>query len=114
MAELRLPLVRTVRRPEAEAAEAAEAMTLSSTSTLAIIPTFVREQNDVEISKAAIYSLRRTAPEVDILVVDDHSEDLGLVDQLDAAAKEVGADVRAPATERWLRQERQRRLTSCS
>lgn len=49
---------------------------------LAIIPSFVREPQDLEILRTAIASLRETEPELDLLVVDDGSPGVQLVDEL--------------------------------
>lgn len=49
---------------------------------LAIIPSFVREPEDLEILRTAIASLRETEPELELLVVDDGSPGVQLVDEL--------------------------------
>jgi GT2 family glycosyltransferase len=58
---------------------------------LGVMPTFLRSEDDLSVTIRAVQSFRGTCG-ADLLVVDDHSEDLDLVDALDAACKEAGAD----------------------
>lgn len=61
---------------------------------LAVIPTFVRKEEDVELVQTTIASLHRTAPdELEILVVDDGSPEEALVDQLDVQQELLGFEL---------------------
>jgi GT2 family glycosyltransferase len=51
---------------------------------LAVIPSYVREESDVELLATAVRSIRDTARMVDVLVVDDGSPAAELLDGLDA------------------------------
>jgi GT2 family glycosyltransferase len=64
---------------------------------LAVIPSFVRTPEDMEILLACLVTLQQTAPNVRTLVVDDCSPATELIDQLEAIIGQVGAElVRKP------------------
>jgi GT2 family glycosyltransferase len=52
-------------------------------STLAIIPTYLAQPSDLELVRTCLESLRKTAPECEVLLVDDHSPARGLVDEME-------------------------------
>jgi GT2 family glycosyltransferase len=51
---------------------------------LVVIPTFVRSEKDLEITKTTLRTLRAQEPDVDVMVVDDGSPEPGLVSELGA------------------------------
>lgn len=53
---------------------------------LIVVPTYLRQPSDLEITLGMLKSLRQTEPEVDVLLVDDGSPACVLVDELEAAA----------------------------
>jgi GT2 family glycosyltransferase len=68
-----------------------------SVPTLAIVPTYLRADSDLEILLRCLVSLRTTAPELELLIVDDASPAAALVDQLAAVLPEIGGElVRRP------------------
>ena len=65
---------------------------------LAIVPTFLRSQEELDVVLRGLVSLRHTAPDATVLVVDDHSPAEDLARLLELAADELGAAfVRADA-----------------
>lgn len=69
----------------------------SSVPALAIVPTFLRSEEDLEVLLRCLVSLAVTAPELEVLVVDDASPAAHLVDQLAGVAPELGCElVRKP------------------
>jgi GT2 family glycosyltransferase len=71
---------------------------------LAIIPTFLRRPEDLDLLAACLVSLRQTAPNAAVLVLDDGSPERGLVAAVEAACRELGCwfDAR-PANEGFSR-----------
>jgi GT2 family glycosyltransferase len=59
-------------------------------SVLAIVPVYLRDDLDAELLARCLVSLYSTAPEAEVLVVDDGSPAQHLVDQLPAVAAELG------------------------
>jgi O-antigen biosynthesis protein len=55
--------------------------------TLAIVPVFMREPSDLEVTLTAVRSIRETAPDVELLLIDDCSPAQGLVDELEGHAE---------------------------
>jgi GT2 family glycosyltransferase len=60
-----------------------------SLACLAVVPTYLRTDEDLDVLLRCLVSLRQTAPEADVLVVDDCSPNTKLVDMLDLAAGEL-------------------------
>jgi GT2 family glycosyltransferase len=60
-----------------------------SPSCLAIIPTYLRTEADLDVVLRCLVSLRATAPQADVLVVDDFSPAAELVDLVEIAAAEL-------------------------
>ena len=73
-------------------------------SVLAIVPTYLRADLDAELHLRCLVSLWSTAPDAEVLVVDDASPATHLVDQLEAAVAELGQTlVRKPVNEGFAR-----------
>jgi GT2 family glycosyltransferase len=69
----------------------------SSVPALAIVPTYLRSEQDLEVLLRCLVSLTVTAPELEVLVVDDASPAAHLIDQLAEVAPELGCElVRKP------------------
>jgi GT2 family glycosyltransferase len=69
----------------------------NSVPALAIVPSFVRTEQDLEVMLRCLVSLTVTAPELEVLVVDDASPAANLIDQFAAVAPELGCElVRKP------------------
>jgi GT2 family glycosyltransferase len=60
-----------------------------SLACLAVVPTYLRTDEDLDVLLRCLVSLRQTAPQADVLVVDDCSPNTKLVDMLDLAAGEL-------------------------
>jgi GT2 family glycosyltransferase len=60
-----------------------------SLACLAIVPTYLRTDEDLDVLLRCLVSLRQTAPQADVLVIDDCSPNTKLVDMLDLAAGEL-------------------------
>lgn len=60
---------------------------------LAVVPAYVRRASDMELLLTTLVTLQQTAPSVRTLVVDDASPASHLIDQLEAIADHVGAEV---------------------
>jgi GT2 family glycosyltransferase len=60
---------------------------------LAVVPTYLRSPEDLEVALTAIASLRSSAPEADVLVVDDGSPATHLVDELEMASLGLESEV---------------------
>ena len=60
---------------------------------LAIIPAFVRSDAELEVLLRCLVSLATTAPDARVMVVDDHSPERGLVDNLQIACDELGFEL---------------------
>jgi GT2 family glycosyltransferase len=56
---------------------------------LAVVPMYLRNEQDLDIVLRCLVSLRQTAPEVEVLVVDDCSPAAQLVDLIEIAAEEL-------------------------
>jgi GT2 family glycosyltransferase len=65
----------------------------ASRSTLAIVPVVLRSPAQLELLVNCLMSLWSTAPEVEVLIVDDGSREEALVDQLVAVTGELGYEV---------------------
>jgi len=59
--------------------------------TLAIVPTFLREEAEIEVLLHCLVSLKSTAPDVHVVLVDDHSPEPALAGLAEQAAAELGA-----------------------
>jgi GT2 family glycosyltransferase len=64
-----------------------------SPSCLAIIPTYLRSEADLDVVVRCLVSLHETAPQADVLVVDDFSPAAELVDLLGVATGELGIEL---------------------
>jgi GT2 family glycosyltransferase len=60
-----------------------------SLAPLAIVPTYLRTAEDLDVLLRCLVSLRHTAPHADVLVVDDGSPATELVDMIELAATEL-------------------------
>lgn len=60
---------------------------------LAVVPTYLRTPEDAEVLLRCLTSLRVTAPELELLVVDDASPASDLVDQLGPVVDELGGEL---------------------
>ena len=65
----------------------------SSVPALAIVPTFLRSEQDLEVLLRCLVSLAVTAPELEVLVVDDASPAAHLIDQVAAVLPELGGEL---------------------
>jgi GT2 family glycosyltransferase len=61
--------------------------------TLCIIPTFLRTQEELEVLLKCLVSLSATAPDAEVMVVDDYSPERGLVDTLALICDELGFEL---------------------
>jgi GT2 family glycosyltransferase len=66
---------------------------VTSVPSLAVVPTYLRTQDDLEVLLRCLVSLSVTAPELELLVVDDASPESPLVDQLALLMPEFGGDL---------------------
>jgi GT2 family glycosyltransferase len=64
-----------------------------SVSTLAIVPAYLRTDADLEVLLRCLISMRTTAPELELLVIDDCSPATALVDQLGLVMPEIGGEL---------------------
>jgi GT2 family glycosyltransferase len=62
-------------------------------NTLAIVPVYLRAPEDLNVLLRCLGSLAQTAPQADVLVVDDSSPARELVDLLEAASSEIGFEL---------------------
>lgn len=62
-------------------------------SALVTIPVFMREPVDFDVTLQTIESIRRTEPNVPLLLVDDHSPVRGLVDELETHAERLAFEI---------------------
>ena len=60
-----------------------------SLSCLAVVPMYLRTEEDLDVVLRCVVSLRQTAPQADVLVVDDCSPARKLVDLIEIAADEL-------------------------
>ncbi|MEA2154217.1 MAG: hypothetical protein QOE11_357 [Solirubrobacteraceae bacterium] len=60
-----------------------------SLACLAVVPTYLRTEQDLDVVLRCLVSLRQTAPEVEVLVVDDCSPATKLADLIEMAAEEL-------------------------
>ena len=58
--------------------------------TLAIVPTYLRAQQELDVLLACLVSLQASAPGTQVLVVDDHSPDPALAEMAGVAAEQLG------------------------
>jgi O-antigen biosynthesis protein len=61
-----------------------------SVPTLAIVPTYLRAEPELEVLLKCLVSLQASAPDAQVLVVDDHSPDAELARLAELAAGELG------------------------
>jgi len=61
--------------------------------TLAIVPVSLRSQAQLDVLVGCLMSLWSTAPEIEVICVDDGSPEPGLVAQLEAATTELGYEL---------------------
>lgn len=64
-----------------------------SVPSLAIVPTYLRSEEDLEVLLRCLVSLNVTAPELELLIVDDASPAAELVDQLAQVLGELGGEL---------------------
>jgi len=64
-----------------------------SPSCLAVVPTYLRTEADLDLVLRCLVSLRETAPQADVLVVDDYSPVPQLVDLVEIAVGELQIDL---------------------
>jgi GT2 family glycosyltransferase len=64
-----------------------------SPSCLAVVPTYLRTEADLDVVLRCLVSLRETAPQADVLVVDDYSPAAELVDLVEIAAGELQVEL---------------------
>lgn len=57
---------------------------------LAIVPTFLREEQEIDVLLKCLVSLRTTAPAAQVVLVDDHSPEPALASLAEQAAAELG------------------------
>jgi GT2 family glycosyltransferase len=60
---------------------------------LAVVPTYLRTENDLDVLLRCLVSLRETAPRADVLVVDDCSPAVALVALIESACDELGIEL---------------------
>jgi hypothetical protein len=61
---------------------------------LVVIPLYLAQENDVEVTLEAVRSVRKTVSNsVDILAVDDHSPDQSLVDAIEGGLARLDAEL---------------------
>lgn len=60
---------------------------------LIVVPTYLSQPSDLDVTLAALESLRATAPNVECYVVDDASPAVELVDELEAATSRLEFDL---------------------
>ena len=65
----------------------------SSVPSLAIVPTYLRTEQDLDVLLRCLASLSATAPALELLVVDDASPATALVDQLAPIIPELGGEL---------------------
>jgi GT2 family glycosyltransferase len=65
----------------------------NSNACLAVVPVHVRTAEELDVLLRCLVSLRQSAPQADVLVVDDGSPATDLVDTLDLVAGEVGFEL---------------------
>ena len=58
--------------------------------TLAIVPVYLRSEPELDVLLKCLVSLQATAPDAQVLIVDDHSPAAGLAQMVEAAAGELG------------------------
>jgi GT2 family glycosyltransferase len=58
--------------------------------TLCVIPAYVRDEQELDVLLRCLVSLRSTAPDADVLVVDDASPARELIEALEVACDELG------------------------
>jgi GT2 family glycosyltransferase len=60
---------------------------------LCVIPAFVRSEQELDVLVRCLVSLATTAPDAQVMVVDDHSPERALVDILEVACSELGFEL---------------------
>jgi GT2 family glycosyltransferase len=65
-------------------------MNVSTRPVAAIVPSFLRKPEELDVLLRCLVSLKSTAPQAMVLVIDDHSPNRELVAQLDAVSDELG------------------------
>jgi GT2 family glycosyltransferase len=83
------PLVRVKARIQGSG-RAADLGVVTVRPVAAIVPTYVRKPEELDVLLRCLVSLKATAPQAMVLVVDDHSPAPELVHQLQVAADELG------------------------
>ena len=58
--------------------------------TLAIVPTYLRRQEELDVLLACLVSLQASAPGTQVLIIDDHSPDAALAQMAGVAAEQLG------------------------
>jgi GT2 family glycosyltransferase len=61
--------------------------------TLCIVPTYLRGEDELEVLLKCLVSLSATAPDANVMVVDDHSPERGLVATLGLICEELGFEL---------------------
>jgi GT2 family glycosyltransferase len=87
-----MPLVCVKTRAQGSRAEA-DHKDVSTRPLAAIVPTYLRKQEELDVLLRCLVSLKSTAPQAMVLVVDDHSPNRDLVATLEAIADELGVTV---------------------
>lgn len=62
-------------------------------SVIAVVPTYMTQPSDLELVRVCLESLRKTAPDCELLVVDDASPARGLVDEMKGLSSGLQAEV---------------------
>src|SRR6185436_20525461 len=57
---------------------------------IAIVPVYLRSEPELDVLLKCLVSLQATAPDAQVLIVDDHSPAAGLAQMVEAAAEELG------------------------
>src|SRR5919198_6007567 len=87
-----MPLV-CVKTPIQLRSRHADDKGVSTRPLAAIVPTYLRKQDELDVLLRCLVSLKSTAPQAMVLVVDDHSPNRDLVATLEAIADELGVTV---------------------
>ena len=58
--------------------------------TLAIVPVYLRSEPELDVLLKCLVSLQASAPDAQVLIIDDHSPATGLAQMVEAAAGELG------------------------
>jgi O-antigen biosynthesis protein len=87
-----MPLVCVKTRTQGRAWPADD-RNVSNRPVAAIVPSYLRKPDELDVLLRCLVSLKSTAPQAMVLVVDDHSPNRDLVANLEAVADEIGVTV---------------------